>query len=205
MNEEFDVPLCVSLGLGNQKVGKVWTFSLPSFVTCPGASNWCREHCYARRLERFRANCRQAYLRNLALSLDPDHLVDKVLAALPEDAEHMRIHVGGDFYSRDYIECWINICEARSATRFWSYTRSWSLSELLPSLERLRALPNVELFGSTDPDMPSPPTGWRVAFIKDDPRATGLVCPHQQGLLPSCLACGYCVHPRQGNVVFNVH
>ena len=203
MNQEFDVPLCLSLG--NQKVGKVWTFSLPSFVTCPGASPWCREHCYARRLELFRTNCRKAYLRNLALSLDPDRLVEKVLESLPEDAEHMRIHVGGDFYSREYIQSFIRICEARPTTQFWSYTRSWTLPELLPALERLRALNNVQLFASVDTDMPLPPKGWRVAFIEDDPRATGLVCPHQQGLLPSCLACGYCLRSRPGNVVFKVH
>lgn len=203
MNEEFDVPLC--LALGNQKVGKVWTFSLPSVVTCPGASPWCREHCYARRLERFRPNCRAAYLRNLTLSLDPDGLAERVLKSLPEDAPHMRIHVGGDFFSREYIESFIRICEARPATQFWSYTRSWNQAELLPALERLRALPNVTLFGSTDPGMPLPPEGWRIAFIADDPRASGLVCPHQQGLLPSCLACGYCLRPRPGNVIFNVH
>jgi hypothetical protein len=203
MNQEFDVPLC--LALGNQKVGRVWTFSLPSLVTCPGASPWCREHCYARRLERFRTNCRQAYLRNLTLSQEPDHLVNKVLASLPEDAKHMRIHVGGDFYSAAYIRAWITICEARPHTRFGAYTRSWVVPELLPSLEQLRALPNVELFASTDPDMSLPPEGWRIAFIADDPRAKGLVCPHQQGLLPSCLTCGYCLRSRPGNVIFNVH
>ena len=203
MNEEFDVPLCLSMG--NQKVGKVWTFSLPSLITCPGASTWCQEHCYARRLERFRVCCRQAYLRNLTLSHEPDRLVQQVLAALPEDAQHMRIHVGGDFYGVDYIRAWLTICQARPNTQFWAYTRSWDVPELLQSLERLRVLPNVELFASTDTDMPLPTKGWRVAFIEDDPRANGLVCPHQQGLLPSCLACGYCLRPRQGNVVFKVH
>ena len=37
----------VSLGEGNAKVGDVYTFSLPSHATCPGASPWCLEHCYA--------------------------------------------------------------------------------------------------------------------------------------------------------------
>lgn len=203
MQEEFDVPLC--LALGNNKVGRVWTFSQPSVITCPGASIWCQEHCYARRLERFRVNCRQAYLRNLALSHEPSKLVEKVLTTLPEDAQHMRIHVGGDFYEVQYVRAWLTICQARPDTQFWAYTRSWNVPELLPGLERLRALPNVELFGSTDRNMSLPPNGWRAAFIEGDFRASGLVCPHQQGLLPSCLACGYCLRPRQGNVVFKTH
>ena len=49
MEQDFAVPLCLSMG--NTKVGRVWTFSLPSFVTCPGASAWCRQHCYAARFE----------------------------------------------------------------------------------------------------------------------------------------------------------
>lgn len=203
MEEEFAVPVC--LAIGNKKVGRVWTFSLPSFVTCPGASTWCRKHCYARRIERLRPNCRQAYLRNLALSLDPDRLVVKVLDALPPDASAVRIHVGGDFHSPEYTDAWRRICEARPNTRFWSYTRSWNVAYLRPGLERLRDLENVELFASVDAGMPLPPEGWRIAFIDGDVRAAGLDCPHQQGRLASCLECGYCFRKGKGNVVFKVH
>ena len=203
MEEEFAIPICLTQG--NRKVGRVWTFSLPSFVTCPGASTWCREHCYARRFEKFRPNCRQAYVRNLALSLEPDRLVAKVLDTLPEDAKVVRIHVGGDFYDRHYVESWERICRARPATQFWAYTRSWSVPTLLPSLEKLRSLDNVELFASVDTDMPLPPSGWRTAFIEGDTRASGIICPHQQGRVASCLECGYCFAKKAGNVVFKVH
>ena len=203
MQEEFAVPLC--LAFGNKKVGRVWTFSLPSLLTCPGASTWCREHCYARKIERLRPNCRRAYMRNLALSLDLDRLIEQVLEALPEDAPVVRIHVGGDFYSVEYVDTWRFICEARPNTQFWAYTRSWTQPELREALERLRALPNVELFASTDTAMPLPPEGWRVAFIEGDGRATGLACPHQLGQVASCLECGYCFRKKAGNVVFQIH
>ena len=78
MEEDFAVPICIS-SEGNIKVGRVWTFSLPSFVTCPGASPWCRKHCYAWRFEKLRPNCRRGYIRNLALSLQPDRFVEHVL------------------------------------------------------------------------------------------------------------------------------
>ena len=203
MEEEFAVPLC--LALGNSKVGRVWTFSLPSFVTCPGASTWCRKHCYAWRFERLRPNCHRAYVRNLALSLEPDRLVTEVLGSLPEDAPFVRIHVGGDFYSAEYAQGWIQVCQARLDTRFWAYTHSWAVATLRPTLEQLRNLPNLQLFASIDPEMPLPPDGWRTAFIDIDPRASGMPCRHQQGQVDSCLECGYCFGEEGGNVVFKVH
>ena len=126
MEQEFAVPLCLSSD-GNSKVGRVWTFSLPSIVTCPGASAWCREHCYARRLEQLRPNCRRAYIRNLALSLEPDRFVAEVLQSLPEDAPLVRVHVGGDWYSPEYTQGWRRICEARPKSIFWAYTRCWCM------------------------------------------------------------------------------
>lgn len=204
MEQDFAVPLCLS-NMGNSKVGRVWTFSLPSFVTCPGASAWCRGHCYAWRFERLRPNCRRAYVRNLALSLEPDRFVAHVLNSLPEDAPLVRVHVGGDYYSKEYLDSWQDICEARPDTRFWSYTRSWSVATLRPALEQLRALPNDQLFASVDPDMTLSPEHWRTAFIEIDPRASGMPCRHQNGQVDSCLECGYCFREQAGNVVFKIH
>jgi Gene product 88 len=204
MEQEFAVPLCLS-SRGNTKVGRVWTFSLPSFLTCPGASAWCRQHCYAARFERIRGNCRRAYVRNLALSLEPERFVDSVLESLPEDAPLVRVHVGGDYYSIEYAAAWLTICETRPATSFWSYSRSWAVASLLPALDRLRALHNTHVLASVDPDMPLPPEGWRTAFIDIDPRASGVPCRHQQGQVHSCLECGYCFREDAGNVVFKVH
>ena len=204
MEEDFAIPLCIS-NAGNSKVGRVWTFSLPSVVTCPGASSWCRQHCYAARFERLRASCRRAYIRNFALSLDPERFVAHVLKSLPEDAPLVRIHVAGDYYSHEYCDAWGSICQARPDTLFWSYTRSWNIPVMLPSLEQLRQQPNLQLFASTDTDMPHPPAGWRTAFVDIDPRANGMPCRHQQGKVDSCLECGYCFNEHTGNVVFKVH
>lgn len=203
MIKDLEIPLC--LPVGNSKVGKVYTFSLPSFVTCPGASIWCRSHCYAGRTERLRPNCRRAYARNLALSLDPRRFTAQILDSLPEEARLLRIHVGGDYHGPEYVKAWCHICEARPRTTFWSYTRSWNVKTLLPLLGQLRALPNVNLWASTDPDMLVPPSGWRTAFLAMDPRATGMHCLHQQGQVESCLECGYCFRKADGNVVFKVH
>jgi hypothetical protein len=201
----YEQEIQLRLGRGNRKVGLAWTFSLPSRTTCPGASPWCLEHCYATRIERLRVHCRRAYLENLVLSIDADAFVASMLDALPEDAEVLRIHVGGDLHSATYIHSWVEICKARPGTQFWAYTRSWTVPELREPLEALRALPNVALFASVDATMPLPPEGWRRAFVADDPRAQGLACPQQQDRVESCMACRHCFPQGKGDVVFKVH
>jgi len=203
----MDIKGCqgLCLPIGNTKVGRACTFSLPSFITCPGATPWCFRHCYAWRIERLRPHCRRAYQRNLELSLAREDFVAGVLERLPEKAPFMRVHVGGDFYSIAYIDAWRRIVEARPETGFWCYTRSWTREELLPALTRLRGLPNIQLFASVDPEMPLAPPGWRTAYVVGDGRAEGLPCRHQQGAARSCLDCGYCLNGNRGNVVFQLH
>jgi hypothetical protein len=195
--------LCI--GNGNRKVGRALTFSLPSRLTCPGASTWCLRRCYAFRYERLRPLCLDAYGRNLFLSLDANRFAESMLAMLPRGLRGVRIHVSGDFYSPTYADLWTRICQGRPDIVFWSYTRSWSVPTILPSLDALHRLANVRLFASCDETMPLPPAGWRTAFVEEDPRAHGVHCRKQQGQAESCLTCGYCLFSDTGHVVFKVH
>lgn len=197
--------LVPTLGKGNIKVGPILTFSLPSRFSCPGVTQWCLKHCYAARFERIWPNCRLAYSRNLVLSWNTPRFVRLVLRSIPENLPVLRIHVSGDFYSPSYIYGWVLIAQARPRTQFWAYTRSWTDPTLRPALEQFRALGNVHLFASVDPDMPDPPVGWRVAYLDIDPRAQGLPCLHQHGKAKSCFECRYCFKAGKGNVVFKVH
>jgi hypothetical protein len=91
---------------------------------------------------------------------------------IPEDARLLRLHVSGDFDTVDYINTWIARLTQRADVTMWCYTRSWRVPELLPALERLRALPNVQMFASMDVSTPElPPKGWRRAWIDGDERA----------------------------------
>ena len=193
------------IGSGNSKVGRIPTFSLPSRLTCPGASTWCIKHCYARRFERLRALCRMGYSRNLVLTWDLDRFVSTMLVEIPPGPSCFRIHVSGDFYAAEYALAWERICIERPGIRFWAYTRSWAVPELQSALESLKRLNNVVLFASTDITMPLPPEDWRVAFVEGDPRATGIKCREQNGLSDSCLNCRYCFASNAGHVVFRVH
>jgi len=197
------VKACV--GKGNSKVGNIPTFSLPSRLTCPGASAWCIEHCYALRIERLRPYCRSGYSHNLVLTWDTERFISTMLKAIPPDLPCFRIHVCGDLYGESYCQGWARVCLQRPRVRFWAYTRSWVVPELRPALEEMRLVENLVLFASTDPSMPLPPQGWRAAFIENDPRAEGIECREQSGYSDSCLSCRYCFMPGAGNVVFRVH
>jgi hypothetical protein len=122
----------------------------------------------------------------------------------------VRIHSSGDFYSPEYVRFWRSIVQAAPTTRFWAYTRSWRVKELLAVLNELRAEPNVQLFASWDETMPDPPDGWRVSMVVDTPDeqsvfAPSRACPEQTGELPNCASCGYCIAPRNGHITFYLH
>ena len=211
-------------GLGNLKIGPdVLTYSkLPGRPTphggsCPGASPECLTICYAFRIRSsplvwgmYEENTRRG----------------NTLPPLPEEARIVRIHVSGDFDTREYIAAWWMMAQAHKDVRFFGYTRSWRVPELLADLELLRAMPNVNLLASMDKSIPElPPEGWRRAWLRDDPRISTLhgpeslgsalgpgyelvpayLCPEETGRKANCQECRYCIDGKRGDVVFLVH
>ncbi len=177
---------------GNGKLGKgVSTVNREAGVTCPGKSDFCVD-CYAMKgnFQRFKL---QAKFAQGTINL-PSKLRDL-----------FRWHVSGDFDSVEYIHFAIEVVRANPDTKFWAYTRSWNVAELLPHLEILRALPNMQLFASCDTTMPMPPEDWRVGYIVGDDRFRGMTCLEQIGKMPDCRACGYCPIKTRGNVGFQLH
>lgn len=192
-------------GKGNFKLGpNVFTFSRMPGSTCPGKTDWCEAVCYAERVVGEDTNPVAGVWRL-------NSYYDDVPPELPKGCQLLRLHVGGDFSSRVYIQEWIRVLsrpEYRDV-KVWAYTRSWRLPRLLESLEALRALPNVQLFASMDPSTTDmPPDGWRVAWIEGDPRAASaksLPCPEQRGVSPNCETCRYCFLDGRKDVTFSEH
>ncbi len=211
-------------GIGNMKIGMgVYTYSRLAgmFYTCPGSTTECEEICYAKRIL---GPVRDIYAQNSRLLDVPE---------LPVECQVLRIHVSGDFDTVTYVENWIARLTERPDVTAWAYTRSWRVPILLPSLERLRALPNVQLFASMDSSHTDvPPTGWRRAWIDGDTRAgevlnagahttlsptlqqrnqrtfdgiMSLVCPEETKHKANCLECGYCFEGQKNDVTFLRH
>jgi len=227
-------------GKGNLKIGPdVYTYSrLPGHTskealssagtiadhwhgTCPGATEECQQICYAARPVAENGIVAQMWVLNSIASDVPP---------IPEDCRLLRIHVSGDFDTTVYIENWIQRLTERPDVRAWAYTRSWRVDYLLPALERLRALPNIQLFASMDSStVELPPTGWRRAWIDGDTRAgdpqltkahmgnpaqvnlvtydgtMSFVCPEEYKAVRDCQQCRYCTDGKSKDVTFLKH
>lgn len=172
---------------GNHKLGGrlIWSFSLPSgrLDICTGMSRLCHQHCYARRLERIRPAMLARYEANYRLSLAPD-FARRIRAFLVwRGVAVVRLHVGGDFYSPDYVRKWLRVMRRLPDVRFYFYTRSWRDEAIRPVLERMAALPNCRAWYSCDQETGVPvstPARVRLAWLfvaPDDlpPSSAGLV------------------------------
>lgn len=162
-------------GIGNRKIGLgVFTYSrlpgnpdnlalgntIQAAGTCPGATDWCQSVCYARRVVVEAGAVANVWRGNSQTSEVPP---------IPDQCKLLRIHVSGDFDCVEYIENWIARLSERPDVTAWCYTRSWRDETLLPALERLRALPNLQLFASVDAGTDVfPPKGWRLAWIQSE-------------------------------------
>lgn len=136
----------------NIKVGKnVRGFSIPADVTCPGATELCRQHCYAKH-RRFANNIVSSANEKRLSRAESREFAREMIETINRLRRRslVRIHVSGDFYSAAYVRKWIAIIKACPETRFWAYTRSWRLPRLRKALRELAELPNMSLWWSTD-------------------------------------------------------
>lgn len=186
------------LVLGNGKLGPIYHFDLPAGkdYSCPGESTYCRALCYAKHGTFRFPSVQRKYQSNWELAQELDVLVASLILELRQLSlgSVVRIHTSGDFFNADYIEVWATLAEGFPEVRFYAYTRSWRVPELLPALESLGRLPNVQIWGSTDPTTGPVPAGWREAtMVKDWSQASGMIhCPEQTGRKRDCRSCGIC-------------
>ena len=238
-------------GRGNTKIGPtVYTYSrlpgrpgkqalgaeyLDQFVavhldhmggTCPGSTPECERICYA---------ARQVAEHGPVASMWRENSWHGDVPPIPDDCRLLRIHVGGDFDTVEYICNWIARLTERPDVTCWAYTRSWRVPTLLAALERLRALPNIQLFASMDKShADEPPVGWRRAWIDGDSRAgkplqihahtelaqafiddfeclqtadgvKSLICPEETNAVTNCEECGFCFTGPRNDVTFLEH
>jgi hypothetical protein len=126
------------------KLGKkVFTFSLPAGYTCPGANKCLTKfdrttgkivdgshqefRCFAASMEAVFTGFRDNNSRNQELLKAAGNratMKDLILASLPPQAQVVRIHVSGDFFSEEYLCAWIDVATVRPDVQFYGYTKS---------------------------------------------------------------------------------
>ena len=201
--------LPVHISAGNTKMGAIPSFSLPSGASCsPSACKTCYcEGCYARKLERLRPSVRNAYAENFSLAQRNLPSLESYLAwyfDAPNAPRMFRIHVSGDFFSREYLDMWLRVIRSHPGTRFLAFTKRYDLfaaieREVLPENFRLvlSAWPGVE--------MPSALLGYYPVAYMQDGRETR-VPADAMPCSGNCSACAKCWDLSGGqSVVFHKH
>lgn len=132
----FVVVSLLTMGNSDLRRDGIWTWSLPAWVTklddgrvinvCPSAGE-CAKPCYARKgTYRFR-NVKQKHQSNLARVLDDlggwEEEMKMELRKPKFHNKYVRIHDGGDFFSREYLDAWLRIMRESPKTIFYCYTK----------------------------------------------------------------------------------
>lgn len=110
------------------------TWSLPSKITCPYATEMCKKRCFAKKNETFKC-VRDSRHRNLEETKKETFVQDMInhleyqlqRPKMKDKKMFVRIHTSGDFYSLNYLIKWINITEyfkGNNKILFQAYTKS---------------------------------------------------------------------------------
>lgn len=206
----------VSISLGNEKMGKVMSVSLPPITSC-GKGLPCYKTCYAAKLARLRPNVRDAWAGNWdALMRNRDVFFDAVYMAIMDvKPELFRWHVAGDMADYDYLLRMRAMAVRCPMRRFMAFTKKFDLLRLYAKSWGTSAPSgttrpgNLTLIASAWPGLVVPPdvrskfpVSWMRSEKQPDRRipADGYVC---QG---DCETCKKCWGMAPGEcVVFDAH
>ena len=187
---------------GNTKLGPIPSFSLPPLETCPGSTGLCRKACYAKITYRLYKHTRACWENNLALIKANNWTEAMVHNIYVTASRYFRIHIGGDFFSQEYLDGWIEVCKVFPEIQFLAFTKSFQL-DYSAAPDNLNIVWSV--FPDTDLDS-IPPGPKAITLIPGHTYPAGLLCSTVQssGL---CTACQVCFHSNKNNlnVTFEAH
>ena len=129
-----------------KKLGKkLITFSLPSGWTCPAAKDCLSKadrqtgkitdgkdtefRCFQASAEAVYPSLREMVWHNFdsinaTLKNGVDALADLICESLPKKFDVVRVHVGGDYFSKNYLMAWIEVAKRNPEKVFYSYSKS---------------------------------------------------------------------------------
>jgi hypothetical protein len=131
---------------------KLKTFTLPAGHSCPAAKDCLSRadritgkikdgpdtlfRCFAASAEAVYPSLRKMVWHNFellkdALKLDAQagfenmpHTSDLIHKSLPKKFDILRVHVGGDYFSKQYLQAWIEVAKRNPDKLFYSYSKS---------------------------------------------------------------------------------
>jgi hypothetical protein len=106
---------------------RVFNFGIPAYksasgrLTCPMADE-CIKFCYARKGAYIWGNVKPAFESRYELTKSPLFVEAMNKEILRVRADYVRVHDSGDYYSKEYLQKWIEIAIHNPNVRFYSYT-----------------------------------------------------------------------------------
>lgn len=115
---------------GNIKVGNIANMSCTPGRSCSDcACETClKDGCYALKSYKQYSNVRKAWDDNTDFAVDAPEVMETALNEYfgkMSAPRFFRIHVGGDFITRDYAEMWARVAAKNPGTRFLAFTKQW--------------------------------------------------------------------------------
>lgn len=164
------------LSIGNGKLGEqIAHWDLPAVDSCPGASEACLRHCYARKSRFLFTNVIDRLTWCLRQSRRSDFADLMVKEIRQRGILNVRWHVSGDVYDACYGGKLYQVMERLPRVCFYLYSRSWRIPEIEPVLRRMALLANCVVWYSLDCATGSPaekPPGVRYCYMQDSPEVS---------------------------------
>ena len=108
---------------------RLFNFGIPAYksasgkITCPFAGD-CVKFCYAKKGAYIWSNVKPAFEKRYELT-KTDDFVDKMNEEIAKKKpDYVRVHDSGDYYSRAYLDKWLDVAKQNPHVRFYSYTNS---------------------------------------------------------------------------------
>ena len=60
----------------------------------------------------------------LAIRNDVEKITSLIMDSLPKNADYIRVHVGGDFVTSEYMLSWFNVARMNPNIKFYAYTKA---------------------------------------------------------------------------------
>lgn len=206
----------LSIGM-NAKLGKkIGVFNLPQFYTCIGATDLCRQICYAGKAERMYATAKNKRRQNLQAAMGASFVADMQAEIVSNKLSMVRIHESGDFYDQKYADKWFDIIRALPNVQFLAYTKSWAVNASAVGsapIDFSAAPKNLSLLMSTDStSVGTPPAGYPIAFLQQKgealPGQNYYTCIHKLIKHYCGTECKLCWHAKSNgkvNIYFPKH
>jgi hypothetical protein len=106
---------------------RVFNFGIPAYksasgkLTCPMADE-CIKFCYAKKGAYIWSNVKPAFEKRYELSKTDDFISAMNAEIQSKKPDYVRVHDSGDYYSKAYLDKWIEIAIHNPNVRFYSYT-----------------------------------------------------------------------------------